>query len=260
MNHFYKKMGQQTAWIRNAKSWLKGSFFLCLVMATTVAAAQSVTVSGKITDATDGSGLPGVTIQEKGTSNGTTTDFDGNFQLTVSSSDAVLVISSVGFASQEIVVGNQTFISISLTEDVTALGEIVVIGYGTVQKSDLTGSVDRINSENLNPGPITNPLQQLNGRAAGVNINQVGSEPGQGPAIRIRGITSLIGGNDPLVVVDWVQGDMGLLRQVPPSEIESVEILKDASATAIYGSRGAAGVVIITTKKGGSSIRLPIRF
>lgn len=249
MNHFYKKMGQQTAWNWGAE-WLKKSLFLCLVLATFVASAQSVTVSGKITDATDGSGLPGVTIQEKGTSNGTTTDFDGNFQLTVSSSDAVLVISSVGFASQEIVVGNQTFISISLTEDVTALGEIVVIGYGTVQKSDLTGSVDRINSENLNPGPITNPLQQLNGRAAGVNINQVGSEPGQGPAIRIRGITSLIGGNDPLVVVDGVQGDMGLLRQVPPSEIESVEILKDASATAIYGSRGAAGVVIITTKKG----------
>lgn len=249
MNHLYVVNEGVSRCKTSAKCGSKWALVLAFVLASFGATAQSVTVTGRVTDSNDGSGLPGVTIQEKGTSNGTTTDFDGNYSITVPSG-AVLVFSSVGFAPQEVTVGAQTVIDISMTEDVQALGEVVVIGYGTVQKSDLTGSVDRISSENLNPGPVTNALQQINGRAAGVNVNQVGSEPGQNPSIRIRGITSLIGGNDPLVVVDGIQGDMGLLRQIPPSEIESVEILKDASATAIYGSRGAAGVLIITTKKG----------
>ena len=126
---------------------------------------------------------------------------------------------------------------------------MVVIGYGTVKKTDLTGAVTNLTSKDLDPGAVTNPLQQIVGKAAGVEVTQVGSEPGVAPTIRIRGITSLEGGNDPLVVVDGIQGDMSLLNQVPPSEIASIDVLKDASATAIYGSRGAPGVLIVTTKR-----------
>ncbi|MFI5159279.1 MAG: SusC/RagA family TonB-linked outer membrane protein, partial [Sphingobacteriales bacterium] len=140
--------------------------------------------------------------------------------------------------------------TIQLVPNQKSLNEVVVVGYGTAKKSDLTGAVATISSKDLNPGAVTNPLQQLAGKAAGVNITEVGSEPGVSPSIRIRGITSLSGGNDPLVVIDGIQGDLSYLNQVPPSEIASIDILKDASATAIYGSRGAPGVIIITTKKG----------
>ena len=211
--------------------------------------AQNRVVTGRVLSEDDGAPLPGVSILEKGTQNGTVTDADGNFSLQASE-NAVLVFSFVGYASQEVPVAGQSNIQLTLKTDVTALSEIVVIGYGTVEKKDVTGAVAKIDASQLNKGAISNPLLQLSGRAAGVNINQVGSEPGVAPNIRIRGITSLIGGNDPLVVVDGIQGNLNLLNQISPSEIESVEILKDASATAIYGSRGAAGVVLITTKKG----------
>jgi TonB-dependent SusC/RagA subfamily outer membrane receptor len=146
-------------------------------------------------------------------------------------------------------IANQS-LKIALIPNQRSLSEVVVVGYGTVRKKDLTGAVSTVGAKDLNPGAVTNPLQQLDGKAAGVNITQVGSEPGVPPTIRIRGITSLQGGNDPLVVVDGIQGNMDLLNQVPPSEIASIDVLKDASATAIYGSRGAPGVVIVTTKKG----------
>tara|TARA_R110000751_G_scaffold196032_2_gene301357 strand:- start:1270 stop:4314 length:3045 start_codon:yes stop_codon:yes gene_type:complete len=196
-----------------------------------------------------GTPMPGVNVLEKGTTNGTMTDFDGNYSLSVSSSDVVLVFSSIGFESLEIAVNNQTSINATLKTSVAALDEVVVIGYGTTTKKDITGAVSSVSEKDLNQGAITNPLQQLTGKAAGVNITQTGSEPGSSPSVRIRGITSLIGGNDPLVVVDGIQGNMDLLNQVPPSEIASIDILKDASATAIYGSRGAPGVIIVTTKK-----------
>lgn len=125
----------------------------------------------------------------------------------------------------------------------------MVVGYGVATKRDVTGAVSSIAAKDMNQGAIVNPLQLISGKAAGVNITQLGSEPGQGPSVRIRGISSLIGGSDPLVVVDGIQGNMDLLNQVPPSEIESFDILKDASATAVYGSRGAPGVLIITTKR-----------
>lgn len=215
--------------------------------------AQSVyaqrIVSGTVTAQEDGSGLPGVNVTIKGTSQGTATDADGKFSLNVPDG-ATLVFSFVGFNSKEVVVGAQSTIDVALETDIKALSEVVVIGYGTAQKKDLTGSVTKVSSADFNPGPIVNPLQQLTGRAAGVTVTQVGSEPGTSPSVRIRGITSLIGGNDPLVVVDGIQGNLDMLRQIPPSEIESYDVLKDASATAIYGSRGAAGVIIISTKKG----------
>lgn len=211
--------------------------------------AQARKISGTVVDP-NGETLPGVSVYVKNTTTGTITDIDGKFTLEVPNNEAVIVFQYVGYTTQEVTVGSQTSLSVTLAEDNQTLEEIVVVGYGTQKKRDVTGAVTKLTEEDLNPGPITNPLQQINGRAAGVNINQVGSEPGVAPSIRIRGITSLVGGNDPLVVVDGIQGNLDLLNQIPPSEIESIEVLKDASATAVYGSRGAAGVVLVTTKKG----------
>ena len=214
---------------------------------TQVIEFQKQTVSGIITDE-NGMPLPGASVIEEGTKNGMVTDFDGKYKLTVESSQSVIVVSFVGYKEKK-VLASQSVINIQLLPDATDLQEIVVVGYGTTSKRDVTGAVSSIGAKDMNQGAIVNPLQLIAGKAAGVNITQLGSEPGSGPSVRIRGISSLIGGSDPLVVVDGIQGNMDLLSQVPPSEIESYDILKDASATAIYGSRGAPGVLIITTKK-----------
>ncbi|NVN19063.1 SusC/RagA family TonB-linked outer membrane protein [Muricauda sp. HICW] len=208
---------------------------------------SQIQISGNVVD---GQGIPMafINVLEEGTQNGVTTDMDGNYSITVSSPEAVLVYSSIGFTTQSIPVGNQRTINVIMQESVSNLDEVVVIGYGTSSKRDVSGAVATISNEDFNSGAITNPLQQISGKAPGVIINQQGSEPGSTPSIRIRGIGSLIGGNDPLVVVDGVQGNMGLLDQIPPNEIKSIDILKDASATAVYGSRGAPGVIIVTTK------------
>lgn len=205
-------------------------------------------ISGEVVDS-EGLPVPGINVVEKGTSNGTMTDIDGLFSLEVNSDEAILVFSSIGFETQEISIGGEQNIEVTMETSVAGLDEVVVVGYGTSTKRDVTGAVASISDEEFNQGAITNPLQQISGKAPGVNINQVGSEPGSTPSVRIRGITSLIGGNDPLVVVNGVQGNMDLLNQIPPNEIQSVDILKDASATAVYGSRGAPGVIIVTTKK-----------
>ena len=242
----------QTLTDSNPSMRKKSTFWLALLafLLFNFSAFAQITVSGKVTTDEDPEGLPGVNVAVKGTNAGTTTDVNGNYKLQVADANAVLVFSFVGFMNQEIAVGAQTTINVKLVPDIKALEEIVVIGYGTQKKKDLSGSVTKVSESELNSGPFTNPLQRLTGRAAGVNINQVGSEPGTNPTIRIRGITSLIGGNDPLVVVDGIQGNLDLLNQIPPNEIESIDILKDASATAIYGSRGAAGVILVSTKKG----------
>lgn len=208
---------------------------------------QKQTVSGIITDE-NGLPLPGASVNEEGTKNGMVTDFDGKYKLTVESSTSVIIVSFVGYKEKK-VVASQSVINIQLIPDATDLQEIVVVGYGSTARKDVTGAVSSIAAKDMNQGAIVNPLQLIAGKAAGVNITQIGSEPGSGPSVRIRGISSLIGGNDPLVVVDGIQGNMDLLNQVPPSEIESIDVLKDASATAVYGSRGAPGVIIITTKK-----------
>ncbi|PCH71090.1 MAG: SusC/RagA family TonB-linked outer membrane protein [Bacteroidales bacterium] len=208
---------------------------------------QLTKYEGIITDQ-NGDVIPGVSIVKKGTTTGTVSDFNGKFSLFANEGE-LIECSFIGFASHEIILGPTTMLSIVLKEDILGLDEVVVIGYGVSKKRDLTGATSNISSKDFNSGAITNPLQQISGRAAGVNITQVGSEPGSSPNIRIRGITSLIGGNDPLVVVDGIQGNLDLLSQIPPSEIESIDILKDASSTAIYGSRGAPGVIIVTTKK-----------
>ena len=220
---------------------------LFFIAGLTAFAQGQFTVKSRVLDEQK-SPLPGVTVVESGTHNGTTTDADGNFSLKVASEKSIVKINYVGFKGINMAAA-KIGPAMMLTEEAADLQEVVVVGYGTMRKKDVTGSVSSINKDNLNNGPSTNPLQQIAGKAAGVAITQTGSEPGSTPSIRIRGITSLIGGSDPLVVIDGVQGNLDLLKQLPPTEIESIDILKDASATAIYGSRGAPGVILVTTKK-----------
>lgn len=234
--------------------------FLCFGM------TQAQTVSGTVSDANGP--LPGASVLVKRTTNGTQSDFDGNYTLNNVGSDAVLVFSYVGFATQEVAVNGRSTINITLKEDAQALDEIVVIGYGTQQIRDATGAVAVVTSKDFNKGVIASPEQLIQGKTAGVQITQSSGEPGAGINVRIRGTSSIRSNNNPLFVVDGVPlaGDdtsgaganVGFgtgtaknpLNFLNPSDIESISILKDASATAIYGSRGANGVVIITTKGG----------
>ena len=213
----------------------------------TVFAQGQYTVKSKVLDERKESVL-GASVLEVGTQNGVSSDLDGNFLIKVASPSSLIKISFIGYQTIEIPAG-KIGKTITVNEDAHLLQEVVAVGYGTMRKKDVTGSVSSVNKENMNKGAFTNPLQQIAGKAAGVAISQAGSEPGSGPSIRIRGITSLTGGSDPLVVIDGVQGNLEFLNQLPPNEIENIDILKDASATAIYGSRGAAGVVLVTTKK-----------
>lgn len=213
----------------------------------TIKVAPKETIKGKIVDE-NGLPLPGATIKELGKENATISDIDGNFEITVENSDAILVVSYVGYSDFKMS-ANQNIGTITLTPAPNQLNEVVVVGYGTTTRRDITGAVGSVLEKDMNKGALVNPLQLIGGKLAGVNITQTGSEPGAAPYVRIRGISSLIGGNDPLVVVDGIQGNMDLLNQIPPTEIASIDVLKDASATAIYGSRGAPGVIIITTKK-----------
>ncbi len=210
--------------------------------------AQDRLVTGRVTASDDGSGIPGASIAIKGTSKGTTSDADGNFKITVSGS-SVLTFTSIGFISQDITVGNKSIVNVALAADTKALTEVVVVGYGTQKKSQMTGAISSVGSKEIQELPITNARQALQGRAAGVDVVQPGSKPGAGPQIRIRGRRSFNASNDPLYVVDGIPLSSGI-DDINPNDIVSMEVLKDASATAIYGSRGANGVVIITTKRG----------
>jgi Outer membrane receptor proteins, mostly Fe transport len=229
---------------------------LVTVFSFTVLQAQEKAVSGTVTDANDGMGIPGVSVVVKGTTVGTTTDIDGNYMLNVDA-NSTLVYSFVGYKTQEILVGEQTQINVVLSVETENLSEVVVIGYGQVKKDDATGSVTAISSDDFNKGAITSPQELLSGKTAGVQITSGGGAPGAGSTIRIRGGSSLSASNDPLFVIDGVpvdtEGINGMrnpLNTIHPSDIETFTVLKDASATAIYGSRASNGVIIITTKKG----------
>ena len=254
------------------QQFLKISLFFLAVFAFSFAEAQT-TVEGKVTDGS--LPLPGVNIFIQGTNIGTTTDFDGLYTLNNVPEDAVLVYSFVGFSQQVIPVNGRSTINVTLQEDAAALSEVVVIGYGSVQKRDATGAVATVSEEEFNRGVVASPEQLIQGRTAGLQVTSASGEPGAGVNIRIRGTTSVRGGNDPLFVVDGVPlaGDnvtaggsnVGFGASSPknplnflnPQDIETMSVLKDASATAIYGSRGANGVVIITTKSGrGADARL----
>ncbi|WP_161993898.1 SusC/RagA family TonB-linked outer membrane protein [Cyclobacterium xiamenense] len=204
------------------------------------------TVSGKVTDE-NGEPLPGATVTVLGTTSGTVSDLDGNYSLTVEEG-ATLVFSYIGYVAQRITVGNQTTIDISLAPDASALEEVVVVGYGEVKKSDLTGAVGSVNSEDIIRQNPVQAAKALQGQVAGVNVNKINSRPGADYTIDIRGLQSIGFSNEPLVVIDGVMG--GRLNTLNPSDIASMDVLKDASSSAIYGARGANGVIIITTKKG----------
>ena len=237
-------------------------------IAESITKAQDLVVTGTVVDQ-EGLPLAGANILEKGTTNGTQTDFDGNYSITVGGRDAILLVSYIGFSAKEISVAGQSTINITLEESAAALDEIVVVGYGTQRKSDLTGSVTSLSQDDLNPGANASVDQLMLGRAAGVQITQASSAPGGGMSIRIRGASSVNASNEPLYVIDGFpidnspnlsggggaqvgenQSPNNPLNALNPSDIQSIEILKDASATAIYGSRGANGVILITTKKG----------
>lgn len=211
-------------------------------------APLDITVQGKITDM-DGEPLPGVTVLIKGTTIGTTTDLNGNYTISVPDENAVLIFSYVGFVSEEITVGNQSSINISLLPDLRTLQEVVVVGYGTQKRTDVTGSIAQVSSEEIKAVPISNATQALQGRASGVDI-VTNSRPGEMGSIRVRGERSITAGKDPLYVVDGVPLQSGGLEAFNPNDIESISVLKDASASAIYGSRAANGVVLVTTKRG----------
>ncbi len=214
------------------------------------------TVTGTVTDEND-QGIPGANIVVQGTTNGTQSDFDGNYTISVPSG-AVLVFSYLGYATQTITVGNQTTVNVKLQPDQEQLDEVIVIGYGTARKSDLTGAVSRVTTESFEEQPITRVEEALQGRAAGVTVARANGQPGSNIKVRIRGVNSIEGDNSPLIVVDGVQGvDLGSLN---PNDIATMDILKDASATAIYGVRGSNGVIIITTKRGSGKGRISVDF
>ncbi len=240
---------------------------LLLSFAIGNANAQERVIKGTVTSETEGP-LPGVNILIQGTLKGTITDVDGNYSISVPGPDAVLVYSFVSYTSQSITVGDQTTIDVSLVSESTSLGEVVVVGYGTQRKKDITGAVSNLRSEDFNKGFVDNPSQLIAGKAPGVMITNSSGDPGASSTIRIRGNSSVRAGNDPLIVVDGVPlsggnttADADLqtlgmsnsrnpLNFINSADIASIDILKDASATAIYGSRGANGVVLITTKQG----------
>ena len=245
---------------------LKLFLFLVAMLTFTMSYAQVKTITGKITD-TNGESLPGATISVKGTTIGTITNFDGDFSLNIPEDAQTLVFSFVGMKSMEVNIEGKTSFNISLEEDLIGLDEVIVIGYGSVKKNDATGAVTAISSDDFNKGPVTSVQDLLVGKGAGVVITSAGGAPGSGSTIRIRGGSSLNASNDPLIIIDGipidnnsVSGSSNFLSFVNPNDIESFNILKDASATAIYGSRASNGVIIINTKKGKAGSPMQINF
>lgn len=239
--------------------------------------AQGRTVTGKITDAQTGQPVSGATVSVKGTARATQTDANGSYSIAIDGNNSVLVITNVGYGATEITVRNNAQVNMQLEPAAGSLGEVVVIGYGSVRKSDVTGSLTSIKAKDLTPGANVSVDQALAGRAAGVQVYQKSGEPGSSVSVKVRGISSITGGNDPLYVIDGLPVNNGApvtangdrfpnnpnprnpLNSLNPADIESIEILKDASATAIYGSRGSNGVVLITTKRG-SQGRLNVNY
>ena len=229
---------------------LRSVFLIAIVSFFSMAMTNAQTITGTVS--AEGEPLPGASVSIKGTSQGVITDFDGKYTISADAS-ATLVFSYVGFANKEIVLGNQKTINVSLEAD-NKLDEIVVIGYGTQRKSDLTGSVSTIKAESISQTPVARVDQALQGRASGVQVTQVSGAPGAGTVIRVRGGNSITGSNEPLWVIDGiVVGTNFNLNNINSNDIKSIEILKDASSIAIYGSRGANGVVLVTTKSGKST-------
>jgi len=242
----------------NQKKNPKWKLSLLLLMLVPVSLlSQTTQIKGSITDAATGAALPGVTVIVKGTTVGAVTDFEGNYTIMIPP-DATLVFSYVGYSPEEVAVGQLTQIDVQMNEVSTDLDEIVVIGYGVQKKSDKTGAVASINSDELNSGVLTDPIQGLQGKIAGVSINKKGGDPNAGFSVKIRGSSGFSSKTSPLYVVDGVPGVDP--TTIAPEDIESYNVLKDASSTAIYGARGANGVIMITTKKGSQGESANIEF
>ena len=228
-----------------------GSFLMLFLVLAQLGFSQGKTVTGKVTDSKDGSPVENVSVTIKGTKLGTTTDANGVFRIAVDNNNTVLVISSVGFNRQEVTVGTLSDLSVSLVTAQNNLNEVVVVGYGTQRKRDLTGAVAIVSSKDFVKGAIQTPEQLIAGKVAGVQVTSNNGAAGSGSRIRIRGGSSLNASNDPLVVIDGLPVDNGnALSLINPNDIETFTLLKDPSAAAIYGSRASNGVIIITTKKG----------
>lgn len=232
------------------KNLLIAGAFLCFGM------AQAQEVTGTVSDATGP--LPGASVVEKGTTNGTQTDFDGNYTINVEDVDAILVFTYIGYKGQEIAVAGQSTINVAMEEDAQALEEVIITGYGTQAKKEITSAVTSVNVEDFNQGVVDNPAQLLVGKVAGLSVANPGGNPNQKPTIRLRGISTVGGNQEPLVVIDGVLG--GSLDSVDPADIQNITVLKDGSAAAIYGSRASAGVIVVTTKTGKSGQPLKVTY
>jgi TonB-dependent starch-binding outer membrane protein SusC len=246
------------------------SFRILFLMVTWLFAAQAfaqdIQITGKVSDARDGSSLPGATVQVKGTTNGTLTDLDGKYAIKVKTGE-ILTFSFIGYDAQEVTITGQKTVNVSLQQSSTTLEQVVVIGYGQVRKTDATGSINVLGSKDFNKGAISSPQELLVGKSTGVVITSSSGAPGAGSTIPIRGGSSLNASNDPLIVIDGVPIDNGGtsgtangLAFINPNDIESFTVLKDASATAIYGSRASNGVILITTKKGVSGKKMELSY
>jgi iron complex outermembrane receptor protein len=235
----------------------KAASLFALLLLAQFTFAQNRNITGKVTDSKDGSAMPGVTVSVKGTRTAAQTNADGTYSISVPDNATTLVFSSVGFGVKEVSIEGKTSADVTLTLTNASLGEVVVVAYGTRRRGDLTGAVTSISTKDFQKGNINSPEQLLQGKVAGLNITTGGGSAGGGSRIRIRGGASLNSSNDPLIVIDGVPvegngvaGSANLLNTINPNDIESMSVLKDASATALYGSRASNGVIIITTKKG----------
>jgi TonB-dependent starch-binding outer membrane protein SusC len=222
-------------------------FFLLSLSIINQAYAQQGQITGKIMDADSREGIPGVSILVKGTTRGSITDIEGNYSI-LASPEETLVISFIGYTTIEELIGNRSVINVNLSQTIQALSEIIVVGYGTQERKEITSAVTSVKAENFNQGTVNDPRQLLQGKVAGLNIARPGGNPNRGFNMRLRGISTIGENAEPLVVIDGVIG--GSLSTVDPNDIESMDVLKDGSAAAIYGTRGSAGVILVTTKTG----------
>ena len=241
----------------SCRNLLRVSVLCTMLLLSLLSFSQDKVITGKVTDAKDASDMAGVTVTAKGSKVATVTKPDGTYSIAVPAGTNVLVFSSVGFTTQEIAIAGKSSVDVSLTVNNASLGEIVVVAYGTRRRGDLTGAVTSVNAKDFQKGNINSPEQLLQGKVAGLQVTSGGGSAGGGSLIRIRGGSSLNASNDPLIVIDGVPvegnsiaGSGNLLNTINPNDIESMSVLKDASATALYGSRASNGVLIITTKKG----------
>ena len=246
MIHSYKRVGRL---VRSGASnlGLKSVFSVAVALLISLGAYAQDVVTGKVTDAADGSAIPGVSVAVKGTTRGAQTDANGTYKVNAGA-NATLVFSFVGYASKEVAVGSKSVVDVKLSADNKSLEEVVVVGYGTQKRKEISGTVTSLGSRDFNAGVVTNPLAAAQGKVAGLVITQSSGDPNARPTVRLRGTGSLNAGSDPLYVIDGVIG--APIENIAPEDILSMDVLRDASSAAIYGSRGANGVILINTKRG----------